>query len=370
MSHVESQAKPMTASPAERHTPTVDVVIIGAGLAGCALAWSLRWRGVRVRLLDRGEPGTPSRIAAGLMTPITGMRLAVTWRMTALLAAANAFYPRVEAETGATFYHPRPAVRLFGEPGEVDILTRKGDQLLGQVDRLEPRWPPGWFAHPFGGFILTQAARLDVPTFLAVTQQHFAAEGAFQIADVQLPQDIEPSASTIRLPRWGLTTRYVVFCTGYQPQPNPWFPQSALEPAKGEILTVSIPELHEDRVIYAQGIWLAPIGAGRFRVGSTYDLNHLDTLPTVAGREELLSKLRRFVRLPIHVIGHDAAVRPVARSRKPLLGVHAEFPRLAYCNGLGSKGSLSVPYCAEMLAEHLLADAPLDPEVDLQRGRR
>lgn len=348
----------------------VDVAIIGAGLAGCALAWSLRWRGVSVRLLDRGEPGTPSRIAAGLITPVTGMRLALTWRMQPLLAAAHTFYRRVEAETQTVIYHPRPAVRLFGEPGEATILARKGEQLIGQVERLEPPLNPEWITNPHGGFVLTQAARLDVPAFLAVTQRHFTAEGAFRQADVQLPQDLAPSAEVIRFPRLNLEARYAVFCLGYQPVPNPWFPQAAFEPAKGEILTVSIPGFAEQRVMYAQGIWLAPIGEQRFRVGSTYDLHHLDSVPTAAGRDELLSKLRRFVRLPITVTGHDAAVRSVARSRKPLLGIHAEFPRLAYFNGLGSKGSISAPYCAEMLADQILADAPIDPEVDVQRQRR
>lgn len=347
-----------------------DVLILGAGLAGCVLAWSLRRHGANVRLLDRGEAHTPSRIAAGLMTPVTGMRLALTWRMQAVLAAADTFYRGIESEVGDRFYYPRPAMRLFGEPGEAEILARKGDQLIGQIAALEPPLNPSAFSNPLGGFTLTRAARLDVPLFLRVTQDRFTAEERFHQTDVDIEKDIELTPNGVRLPKRGWEADKLIFCQGYQPEPNPWFPQASYEPAKGEILTVSIPDLDESRIIYAQGIWLAPIGEQRFRVGSTYDLDHLDSVPTAAGREELLEKLRQFVRVPITVIGHDAAVRPVSRTRKPLMGTHPEFPQLGYFNGLGSKGSLSAPYCAEILAAHLLSGTPIDPEVDVHRVRR
>ena len=52
-----------------------DVIIVGQGLAGTTLAWHLREAGQRVLVIDACEPVTSSKIAAGLITPITGQRV-------------------------------------------------------------------------------------------------------------------------------------------------------------------------------------------------------------------------------------------------------------------------------------------------------
>ncbi|MFG0333660.1 MAG: FAD-dependent oxidoreductase, partial [Maioricimonas sp. JB049] len=89
----------------------VDDIIAGQGLAGTTLAWTLRERGRRVVVIDPGEPITSSRIAAGLMTPVTGQRLVPTWRLGELLPVACDFYRQVEAATGAAFFEQRRMVR-------------------------------------------------------------------------------------------------------------------------------------------------------------------------------------------------------------------------------------------------------------------
>ena len=48
----------------------MDVVVVGQGFAGTALAWQLRWRGASVLVVDRGDPDTASKVAAGLLTPM------------------------------------------------------------------------------------------------------------------------------------------------------------------------------------------------------------------------------------------------------------------------------------------------------------
>jgi len=52
-------------------------LILGQGLAGTAIAWRLWERGLPFLIVDRDEPVTSSKIAAGLLTPITGMRMSL-----------------------------------------------------------------------------------------------------------------------------------------------------------------------------------------------------------------------------------------------------------------------------------------------------
>ncbi len=105
-----------------------DFIIAGQGLAGTTLAWHLVEAGQRVLVLDSGEPITPSKIAAGLITPITGQRLALTWRGQDVLPAAQKFYARIEALTGKTFYYARHAVRLFQSDEERLAWSERSQQ--------------------------------------------------------------------------------------------------------------------------------------------------------------------------------------------------------------------------------------------------
>lgn len=94
-----------------------------------------------------------------------------------------------------------------------------------------------------------------------------------------------------------------------------------------------------------------PLGNELFRVGSTYEWQQLDNVPTDAGRDEITSKLATFLRLPFEVVGHQAAVRPIHRNQYPVVGWHPVQRQLGYFNGLGSKGTLHAPYFARRFAD-------------------
>ena len=104
-----------------------------------------------------------------------------------------------------------------------------------------------------------------------------------------------------------------------------------------------------------------------FRVGSTYEWQQLDNVPTAAGRDEILARLREFLRLPFEVVDHQAAVRPIHLNQYPVVGLHPDHEQLGYFNGLGSKGTLHAPYFASHFVRVLSGEAALDPEVDLNR---
>ena len=146
--------------------PQVPLIIVGAGLAGTTLAWALHRRGLDFVLLDKGEAVTSSRVAAGLMTPITGKRLTKTWRHDELFPFAANFYRSVEAETGASFYHPRSIVRIFAKPGEAARFAGRRAEFGELVREPDPPLNADWFHEPPVGFEMPTAAQLDVPAYL------------------------------------------------------------------------------------------------------------------------------------------------------------------------------------------------------------
>lgn len=340
---------------------TTDVIIVGQGLAGSTLAWRLVERGVRSIVVDRGgvdEAGRPSasRVAAGLITPVTGKRLTLAADFDGHYEAAQKFYRRAERALRFEFFEESPAVRLFVDQQERELFDRRHNAgAFGEHARLAaPDELPTGVATPYGGFVMPRAARLNVAAFLAGTRGALIDEEGLVQDTVDLKADVEPTEQGVAIPRFGLKARCIAFCHGYTPQPPSSLPTDRWAPAKGEVLTIETDALRDERVLH-RGAWIAPCESGdpgRWRVGSTHEWDQLDSAPTEAARDELLGRLAEAGLAGVRVVDHEAAVRPATSDRQPIVGV-SDDGRFAWLNGLGAKGSLWAPGCADRLAQTL-----------------
>ena len=307
--------------------------IVGLGLAGAVLAWQLKFRygdERRITAVDRDEAMTSSKIAAGLITPITGGRLSASWRYREFWTVARKFYKAIEAETGAKFLRQVPIRREFYNQEEADRFEKK-DMALRKETGLGIR--------KFEGGFEMQGAWLDVPAFLAATRGWLESENAFEIGDFD-PLAVDPDVTTI-------------FCQGWTQTDNPWFPDVVFRGAKGQILEVESDDFSRDHVLNRR-TWILPVGRNRFRVGATYEWE-FDTLePTPEGREALVEKLDAMVGdATYQIVDQTAGVRPIIQQSRPVFLQHPERPEIAFFNGLGSKGVLNAPYAAAEIAEIL-----------------
>lgn len=344
-----------------------DFFIIGQGLAGTALGWTLLQRGYRPLIIDRCEPTTSSKIAAGLITPITGLRLVVSWRLDEFLPTAIDFYRGIEAQTHSQFLQLQPMLRLFAsEQEQAQHDARSRTHFPELVNVPAPLADAREFELSQGGFEMHSGGKLDVPTYLSASRAWFQEQHCFREADLDPMQDIKLEADRVQLPRLGVTADKIVFCQGIQAQHNPWFETVPFEGVKGEILTLKIPGLTERRVVN-RGVWLAHWKEDLYRAGSTYDRDNLDCEPTAAGREEITRRLAEFLKLPFEVVDHRAAVRPVIRGRVPVLGLHPQQPQIGFFNGFASKGSLQTPWMAKHFVDILEGKCSPEKQLDLSR---
>ncbi len=341
-----------------------DAIILGHGLAGATLAWQLRARGWRVLVVDRDEAVTSSKVAAGLVVPISGQRLARSWRVEEFLPVAREFYRR----TGPEHFHEIPYVRLLHtederrrwnerrlDPAFLNLLTQPQPEPLVNAAHFHP---------PLGGFEM-QGAWLDVPAWLETSRRKLMQEGAWLTANLE-PCEVEPGEERVAVR--GLRARHLIFCQGHEAAQNPFFPWLRWKSAKGEILTFQCPALPERRIVNRGG-WLLPLGRDSlFRAGSTYAWDDFTATPTAAARREIESRLRALLRVPFNVTAHHAGVRPIINESKALIGRHPVHPRLCLFNGLGSKGVLHAPFFAAQLAAHLTEGAPLEYDLDIRRN--
>ncbi len=342
--------------------PQSTVLIVGQGLAGTAVAWRLWERGIPFLIVDPNEAQTCSKVAAGLVTPITGKRLNLSWRIAELLPDALLFYRRIEKVLGSRFYHQVPSVKLFKDAREAEIWeTRRIDPELS-------RWinhgaspavvDTKVFKHALGGFQQRHSGWLDTPAYLEASRAFFAAQGCWQQGIVN---EEELTVSSEEVTWAGQSFSHAIFCKGWQQQGGPFFPWLRFFSARGLILTIKA-DLTEERILNHR-CWLQPRGNGEWRVGSTYDFDFASPLePWI---EKLQNILADFVQVPYSVTNIQWGIRPVVHGQQITLGSHPAHPRIALLSGLGSKGVLRAPSFANMLLDHLFKAKPLSEEVDV-----
>jgi len=336
----------------------VDFLIVGQGIAGSTLALSLLDRGKSVLVVDRQDKGASTRVAAGLITPLTGKGMNPAWQQERCLKLAQEFYHRLEKVSGRNFYHRQPVVRLF--------LDEKQKEKWDGKKKVHARW-----AHdlesttlntPHGGVEMPEGAWLDTKVFLREVKDILKSRSAWREAEFAEGDVAIHDGYVI----WDdVTADKIILCQGaYGLGKGGWYGDVPHRSAKGEVLTLWVDGLDESKRYHGDG-WLAPRGGGVWKAGANYDWDTLDSKPTEEGKNEILKKLKTWMDLPMEVIDHEAGVRPIIRNSQPVLGFNADTPQIGFFNGLGSKGSLMAPAVADHFADYLCGKCELDEELKL-----
>jgi glycine oxidase len=352
------------------------LLIAGQGLAGTVLAWRLWKRGVPFLVADPGDAVTCSKVAAGLVTPVTGMRLNLNWRFDTLWRQALEFYREVEGMLGEVFFHETDQVRLFRDPAQAELFRRRVEDPAVAAWVTQVDWTGGGglvdggkFENPYGGFQQTGGGWLDAAGFLRSSRAFFEQRQCIVTARVE-ERDARPGS------RGGVIWRdqnfaAMALCSGWQAaswESLEWLP---FQSARGSIVRATGGDwAGERRVINDGRCWLLPRGNNDLRAGPTYepwfDPAHPHQ-PDPGKLDELKSRADKLARGRLIWGEAQAAVRPIVRGAKVVLGAHPARPWLLVFNGLGSKGVLRAPWAAAHLLSHWMGECPPDPEADLQR---
>lgn len=346
--------------------PHTDVLIVGQGLAGTILALSLERYGLSYRIAYDPQKAPASAIAAGLLNPITGKRLAKSPLMEAYLEAAKAFYPAQEKLLDTPFFRKRSFVRLLKNKEEALTLKKRIEDPSFQpyIPQVYPAHHFDYLQDEWGSFAVDSVYTLDVGAFLQKAKAYFAAHSC--LIPKAFVQPLPPVGSRVS---WeGYTFKTVIFCEGHAASAKPLFSWLPFRPAKGEILTLDLLQGFPDVIINKEK-WLIPIGPTRLKVGATYSWEDLESGPSLQAKAELLETLREILHVGYFpfLLNHEAAVRPCTQDAQPFIGRHPQHPFAFIFNGFGSRGTLLIPFYAEHLAQYILHQKPLPKEADIRR---
>lgn len=342
----------------------VDYLIIGQGLAGSVLAMTLLQKGKSVMVFDSPEPNTSSAVAAGIMNPITGKRMTLTWMAEPFFTKAHAYYAELEKSLDTQFFYPASIYRVFSSMTEQNDWMGKADDEMyagfassNQIDVIDNKA----IRNPFGSMKVNGGGRLDVPSFLAAVKEHLLAKQAY------VQTNIEESDLQFEENSWkvlDVTAAKVVFCTGINKAIFDFLPINAV---KGEVLEVNLPNFDYDNILVG-GCFVSPIAnKTTYYAGATYRWNTLDLSLTEDGKQEILNRMTKFIDAEVEVVSQRAGLRPTVIDRRPLLGKHPQQENMYFFGGLGSKGVSMAPSLAENFFQFVEEGVDLPKEMNLDR---
>lgn len=310
-------------------TPSSPVLIVGQGLAGTVLGWSLAHAGINFQIIDAGHVGAASRVAAGMISPVTGQRWVKTWLIDELWSEAVGTYRAMERDFGVTLWQDLRIRRYW--------RTEKEQRtLLGKIERgvLAP-WVQ---AVETESCVLAPAGRVNLAAMLTAARARWLREGRLHAGHFDWAQREQHAG-------------WIIDCTGASARFGP-FAQQGFVVSKGEVLRARIVGLVPGEVRH-RGHWVLPDEAGPAWIGATHEPGVEDQAPTLAGREALLRSARDLVTGEIEVAEQLVGLRLAARDMRPMVGVHPDESRLGIFGALGSKGVLYAPWLARQWVAHL-----------------
>jgi glycine oxidase len=318
------------------------VLIVGQGLAGTALGLELEQAGIDFAIASEGHAAAASRVAAGLVNPVTGQRWVKSARVDELLPVAREAYARWSALLGVELWHPLRLTRLWRDEEERGFVTAK----IARGELAPYATDAGLTAR---GVTLAGAAWVDLPALLAAGARRWREQDRLRERRVEAA-DVKFCADEVE---WG-GERFatLVLCGGSDRLVRAWFVGAPFATAKGEILTVSGAGLAGDEGV-SRGTWLLGRADGSARVGATYERERDDGEITAGARAQLLSAAELLAGRTLEVREQAAGVRLTLPDRLPIAGRHPACAALGIFGALGSKGSLWAPWLARIWSEHL-----------------
>src|SRR5215469_8045270 len=246
----------------------IDYLIIGQGICGTFLSWYLTKENRSFILIDKNESGTPSKVSAGIINPVTGRRMVKVWMAEEVLSFAHHAYHEIGEFLDLTAMSQKNIIDFFPNPHQRQVFLERieeGEQYLNSYP--EQNQFNSFFNYDLGCGEIRNSYIVHLETLLPAWRQQLKdnnqlLEENVEINDLVIKEDFVQYKN--------ITAGKIIFCDGLHSFENPFFKQLPFAPNKGEVLIVEIPGLPRER-IYKKGFILAPLQTENiFWLGSNY----------------------------------------------------------------------------------------------------
>ena len=353
-----------------------EVVVVGGGIEGLAVAYELARRGREVLVLERGDvPGVATRAAAGMLAPTSEADLAERSLVDLELDSLRrypAFIAGLEGLTGQSCGYRTEGTLWVAlnrdQGGDLERLLSMQQAKGLAARRLAPAEVLAREPHLSGRVVAGLLVEGDYqvnPRALAAALAMGLAGLAGQLATGYRATRIDHAAGRVD----GVSgvaggTAFRVACDVAVLAAGVWsgeveapVPPLGLRPVKGQIVRLGGPELI-NHVVRSPDVYLVPRRGGELVVGATMEEQGLDVLPTAGAILDLLREAWRV--LPgvydLAVTELSVGLRPAVRDHLPVIGA-TQTRGLYVATGHFRNGVLLAPATAHHLAEWITRGA-------------
>jgi glycine oxidase len=354
-----------------------DIIVIGAGVVGCAVAYELARRGASVQVVDDRAAGMgATQAAAGILAPYVeadaeGPLLDLT---VCSLHLFDEFMDRVARDGGVAVPYQRngtlqvatTAAQLEAHTETAARLHRRGvaaTVLDAEAVRMEEPHVRGQVA---GGLIVPTHGFVGAGELTRALAAAARRHGA-QVVEHSRVRRISVSGPDliVETGRGSLGGSAVVLAAGS------WSPQIEIEgvdarvpvrPVRGQLLRLEWQGPPLRRVTWSDRCYLVPWIDGTLLVGATVEHVGFDERTTVDGIRGLMDAACDLVPeiRGAGFAGARAGLRPGTIDDLPIIGPSRVIPRLMYATGHYRNGVLLAPLTAKLVADAML-DERMDP---------
>jgi glycine oxidase len=354
-----------------------NIIVIGAGVIGCAVAYELSRRGAVVRVVDDRLPGMgATQASAGMLAPFTEAKdrnhafldLAVR-----SLGLYDDFVANVVATAGAQIGYQRT--------GTLEVATT-GEHMTALEHlsiRLQTHGVALRLLDSHGARAEEPHLGADVAGGLLIESHGFVNAGeltrGLAMASRRHGVDFVEGARALRIsPRTGgvivETSRGPLSADAAVLAAGSWSAQLEIEgvarppirPVRGQLLHLAWRDAKLRRVIWGEPCYLVPWQDGTLLVGATMEEVGFDEKVTVAGVRGLLEAACALVpgAGTAGFLSARAGLRPGSPDDMPIVGPSRALQNLMYATGHFRNGVLLAPVTAKLVADALL-DHRSDP---------
>lgn len=340
-----------------------DFLVVGQGITGSIVALQLKKNSKKFKLIEGGSPNTSSKVAAGIVHPVSLKRCNLSWRGREFYEFSDSFYKEINFESNTEIYKPYKLLRIFASFEEQNNWIGKTNNEIyknilslnnKELDNIKDR---------FGSGVVELCSRLSVNEFLDFVSASFfkskyLIKNVFKAEELQLKNN--------RFHYKGDTYSNIIMCEGVNALKNPMFNYLPLIPNKGELLKVFSTILPSE--IINCGIFSLPETKNIFTIGSTYSNKDLNPNISEDAKEYLMKKLNKIIDIDdIEIMDQKFGFRPTSLDRKPFVGEHPIIKNLYTVNGMGSKAILMAPLLVRELLDYIYHKKPLDSMINISR---
>jgi len=360
-----------------------DVLVVGGGVHGCAVALELAKRGRSVTVLEKSVPGAEaSGAAAGILGP--HLECEDDGPFLQLCRHSLELYPEwvadLEGRSGVDVeLVPCGGLLVALDDEEREELNSRSRLLRGldvahvllDGDAVRAR-EPGLSDAVVGGLLIDGERRAEPRSIMRALSISARRAGVAFVSETVLGLERRDGGVCVRTAAGERVGQDVVLAAGAWSSavPGSGLPAGSVQPARGQIVLLQFATPPVSSVVFSHRGYVVPRDDGRLFCGSTLEFEGFRKEVTAAGLRSILDLAITLVpsASSAPVVDSWAGLRPWTEDQLPLIGRGA-YDGLWLATGHYRNGILLAPASATCLAATMCGDAPGMPLDAFGAGR-